>query len=371
MRVLALVTDAFGGSGGIAQYNRDFLSALAGADAVSAVLVLPRLAGTVAEDLPGGLRQVAPHSGRLTYSLQAYRLARQKPHADVVFCGHIFMAPLAALLARRLRARLWLQTHGVDAWGPRTSVVGMATRAADLVTCVSRFTRDRLLGWLDLEPWRVRVLPNTVGEGFTPGPAPTALRERYGLGGRRVLLTISRLWAAERYKGHDRVIAALPALVKAGADVAYLVVGSGDDGPRLEQIAAEKGVRDRLILAGAVPAGELADHYRLADVFVMPSVKEGFGIVFLEAAACGIPVVGGNRDGSWDALREGRLGRAIDPEDDGQLTEAVLGALAEGTGRDTAPVDVFRRPHFAAHVADLAQELAASPRRTSMTGVRT
>jgi phosphatidylinositol alpha-1,6-mannosyltransferase len=311
-----------------------------------------------------------PHPGRLAYSLEAYRAAKRHPHADVVFCGHIFMAPLAALLARHLRARLWVQTHGIDAWGPRTSVVAMGTRAADLVTCVSRFTRDRLLGWLDLEPWRVRVLPNTVGEGFTPGPAPAALRERYGLGRQRVLLTISRLWAAERYKGHDRVIAALPALLRAGADVAYLVVGSGDDVARLEEIAAEKGVRDRLVLAGAVPAAELADHYRLADVFVMPSIKEGFGIVFLEAAACGIPVIGGNRDGSWDALREGRLGRAIDPGSEAELVEAVLGALAQGAGRDTAPVDVFRRQHFAAHVADLARELAASPRRGSMIEVR-
>ena len=246
----------------------------------------------------------------------------------------------------------------------------MAMRGADLITCVSRFTRDQLLDRLDLEPWRVRVLPNTVREEFTPGPAPAALRERYRLGQRRVLLTVSRIGTADRYKGHDRVIAALPALLRAGADVAYLIVGSGDDAPRLAQVAAETGVSDRVILAGAAPAEELADHYRLADVFVMPSTKEGFGIVFLEAAACGIPVVGGNRDGSWDALREGRLGRAIDPDDEGQLVTAVLDALAQGKGRDTAPVDVFRRPRFTAHVADLARELSALPRRYWLTQAR-
>lgn len=319
------------------------------------------------EPLPEALQQLRPNPGRFAYSLAAYRSSRKLPYADVVFCGHIFMAPLAALLARRLRARLWMQAHGVDAWEPRSRTVGMAARTADLITCVSRFTRDRVLSWLDVEPWRVRVLPNTVGETFTPGASPAALRERYRLGSRRVLLTISRLCSGDRYKGHDRVIAALPALLRAGADVAYLVVGTGDDVPRLEQIAASKGVRDRVIFAGAASAHELADHYRLADVFIMPSLKEGFGIVFLEAAACGIPVIGGNKDGSWDALREGCLGRPIDPDSEQQLVEAVLAALERGKTRDTTSVDVFKRQRFAAHVADLARELSASPRRASMT----
>ncbi len=365
MRVLALVTDAFGGTGGIAQYNRDFLAALAAADTVSDVLVLPRQAQPFTDALPRTLRQLPPIHARIPYSLEAYRVSRALPRADVIFCGHIFMSPLAAFLARRHRARLWIQTHGIDAWEPYTGIARVAARTADLVTCVSRFTRDRLLAWLDLEPWRVRVLPNTVGEAFTPGPAPAALRERYRLGTRRVLLTISRLWAGDRYKGHDRVIAALPGLLRAGADVAYLIVGSGDDVPRLEQVAAMKGVGDRVIFAGAVSSDELADHYRLADVFIMPSIKEGFGIVFLEAAACGIPVIGGNRDGSWDALREGRLGRAIDPDDEDQLVEAVLAALERGKAPDTTSVDVFRRQRFASHVAELARELSASPRRVS------
>jgi glycosyltransferase involved in cell wall biosynthesis len=91
--------------------------------------------------------------------------------------------------------------------------------------------------------------------------------------------------------------------------------------------------------------------------------------VFLEAAACGIPVIGGNKDGSWDALREGRLGRAIDPDDETGLVEALLDALAGDAARATALVDVFRRERFAAYVADLARELSASPRRGSMVGL--
>src|SRR5262249_38877932 len=110
---------------------------------------------------------------------------------------------------------------------------------------------------------------------------------------------------------------------------------------------------------------ELAEHYRLADVFIMPSVKEGFGIVFLEAAACGVPVIGGNEDGSWDALREGRLGRAIDPDNEQDLVGAVLAALRPDKTRDLTQVDAFRRQRFAAHVAELARDLSAAPRRPS------
>jgi phosphatidylinositol alpha-1,6-mannosyltransferase len=366
---LALVTDAFGGAGGIAQYNRDFLSALAEAGTVSDVLVLPRQAEPAVDGLPGSVRQLPPRPSRVAYSLEAYRIARKPPLADVIFCGHIFMSPLAALIARRLRARLWIQAHGIDAWGTPTTLVRTAARAADLITCVSRFTRGQLLAWLDVDPWRVRVLPNTVGEAFTPGSAPASLRERYRLGTRRVLLTISRMSAGDRYKGHDRVIAALPALLRVGADIAYLIVGSGDDVPRLREAARKCGVSDRVIFTGMVSAEELADHYRLADVFIMPSTKEGFGIVFLEAAACGVPVIGGNKDGSWDALREGRLGRAVDPEDEQEIVRAVLATLAEGSGADTTPVDVFRRERFAAYVADLARELSALPRRGSIDGV--
>ena len=119
-----------------------------------------------------------------------------------------------------------------------------------------------------------------------------------------MLLTVSRLAASERYKGHDRVISVLPRVLERSPDVAYLVVGDGDDRQRLEEMAQKAGVAHAMRFAGHVPHQELPDYFRLADVFVMPSTGEGFGIVFLEAAASGLPVIGGNRDGSVDALAE-------------------------------------------------------------------
>ena len=108
LRVLALVTDAFGGTGGIAQYNRNFLSSLASCDGVGEVISLPREGEARQDDLAPGLKQLSPASGRVAYSLAALRAAQFYRPVNVVFCGHLFMAPLAAAVARLFGARLWI-----------------------------------------------------------------------------------------------------------------------------------------------------------------------------------------------------------------------------------------------------------------------
>ena len=138
------------------------------------------------------------------------------------------MAPLAALIAATERAKLIVQMHGIEAWPRPSRLQRAALESADLVLCVSRYTRARVLSWAAIEPERVLVLPNTVGEAFTPGDG-SSLRATLGLEGKRVLLTVGRMDARERYKGHDRVIEALPQLVAAGHDVIYVVLGDGDD----------------------------------------------------------------------------------------------------------------------------------------------
>src|SRR5262249_33264952 len=107
LRVLALVTDAFGGHGGIAQYNRDFLAALAACEGIHVVIVLPRASEKSPGTLPSGVRQLPPVQGRLAYSLAALQAAQAHPAIDVVFCGHLFMAPLAATISKFLRVPLW------------------------------------------------------------------------------------------------------------------------------------------------------------------------------------------------------------------------------------------------------------------------
>jgi phosphatidyl-myo-inositol dimannoside synthase len=327
MRVLALVTDAFGGSGGISQYNRDFLSALARCDRVGEVIVLPRLSAKFVGPLPSGVQQLQPVENRLAYSVATLWTAIKYRPIHLVFCGHLLMVPLAALIARVLKAPLWVQVHGIEAWRELSALQRRSAELATIITSVSRYTRRRLLQYVGTDPARVKVLPATVGPQYRPGPKPGYLIDRHAVGGKKVLMTVSRLSSLERYKGHDRVIRMLSRILALHPDTIYLVVGDGDDRPRLESLAVECGVAQHVEFTGLVPQEELPDYFRLADVFVMPSAGEGFGIVFLQAMATGVRVIGGSQDGSRDPLCDGALGTLVDPENCEELASAILAAL--------------------------------------------
>jgi phosphatidylinositol alpha-1,6-mannosyltransferase len=324
--VLALVSEAYGGYGGIAQYNRDLLAAVSGFTTQPDVEVLPRYARDAVGELPTRVRQRPAVSTRALYALSAVTLAERK-RPDVVFCGHLHFSPLAAWIARRHHAALVLQTHGLEVWERPSAARRRALEAADLILAVSRDTRARVLSWADLTPERVRVAPNTVADQFTPGDQAEA-RRRLGLSQQKVILSVSRLDGGQRHKGQDRIIALLPALIARGLDVLYLVVGSGDDRNRLEALAVKSGVSDRVRFLGRVLDERLADLYRAADLFALPSSGDGFGIVFLEAMACGTPALGLAAGGAADAFADGALG--VLAAEDGlfeALSKAVIQAL--------------------------------------------
>jgi phosphatidylinositol alpha-1,6-mannosyltransferase len=353
--VLALLTDGFGAPGGIARFNADFLTALDRSPNVAAVVSLPRHAGPPCAT-PGKVAQLAPSQGRAAWALRAATLCMRR-RFDILFCGHLAAAPLAEALAAATGARLWLEAHGVEAWNDPGAPTRRAVARADLVTTVSRYTRRRLLDWADIEHERVRVLPNVAHARGAPSERRADLVARYGLAGRKVVLTVGRLAATERYKGHDRVIAALPDVIRRCPSTAYLIVGAGDDEMRLRGAAEAARVADRVIFAGHVADRELPDHFALADVFAMPSEGEGFGIVFLEAARAGLAIVGGDRDGSADALADGAIGRMIDPRDHGRLVDTLVLSLTSSGPPSTDAVDRFRFDHFAERVDDLIHHL--------------
>lgn len=355
-RVLALVTDGFGGRGGIAQYNRDFYSALAASG--WAVRIVPRLSPDRV-GLPEGVTQSKPVFGRLAYSFNAIR-AGLADRPEIVLCGHIYMAPLAWLVARLVGAKLVLQTHGVEAWPAQRGIARAAVEAADFVLTVSRYTRGKILEWYAMAPERIVVIANTVGEAFRPGDAGD-LRARWGLEGKRVLLTVARMDPGQRYKGQDLVIRTLPELVRNGYDVVYVAGGAGGDRARLEQLAATLGVADRVRFVGAVPQSELPACYRMADLFVMPSTGEGFGIVYLEAMACGTPALGLASTGSLDALVDGELGTATTAQDLAAAIARCLDRPKPDAEMLSAQVRTrFGRHVFAARVASVFREFAGA-----------
>lgn len=350
--ILALVTDAFGGRGGIARYNIDLISALAASERVAQITVLPRAARDTPTGIPRNVQQRAPRFGRLSYAAGALSEVRKLGKDPLIFCGHIRMAPLAAALAKRYRLPLWLQVHGLDAWGRPAAPVRAGAEYASLVTSVSRFTKAKMVeNWWGADPLAIRVLPNTYGAEFEPGPKPAEIIERHGLAGHKVIMTVCRLSWADRYKGLDLVISSFANVLERHPDAVYLIVGGGNDMERLQRAAETFGVAGSVRFAGHVPAESLPAYYRAAEVFIMPSTKEGFGIVFLEAAASGCRVIAGDRDGSIDAAADGRIARLVDPEDRFEIAEAICSALDKTSPvPDPEIVSLFRAAAFARHV---------------------
>ena len=219
--------------------------------------------------------------------------------------------------------------HGIDVHDRLPAQRRAALRAADKVIVISGWTRQRLFDSVEVDPARVDILPNTVDERrFTVAEKPQRLVKRYDLGhDERVVLTVARLDPREAYKGYDRVLQALPGIRAACGAVRYILVGRGGDAARIKAMTRELRLESAVTMAGFVEEHELADHYRLADVFAMPSTGEGFGIAFLEALACGTPVLAGNRDGSVDAVDGGKLGRLVDPTDVGDIQEGLIALL--------------------------------------------
>ena len=253
--------------------------------------------------------------------------ARRRP-AHVI-TTHLNFSPLAFCIKRLFQTPYTVVAHGIDVHEGLSSARLAGVRGAERVLAVSAWTRQRVLDLGGIDPERVAILPNTMDEArFAMGLRPEYLAARYKLiAGEKVVLTVARLDPAEGYKGYDRIVEALPAIRQACGPVRFVIAGAGGDRTRVEALARTLGVADALTFAGFVPDHELPDHYRLADAFALPSTGEGFGIVFLEAMACGTPVLAGNRDGSVDALDGGTLGQLVDPADVDAVARGIIALL--------------------------------------------
>ena len=324
MRILALLTDAFNGYGGIAKYNCDLFNALAAVSSDNEIMILPRTGADRAIEVCANLTQKRPIQARIPYAVRAVQQAlRWKP--DVIYCGHVYHGPLAVFLSKISGAKLVSQLHGTEVWVslPRRHLHPL--QLSNLVLCVSRDTKARYM----MQGNRCDnsfVLANTVSPAFEPGDRSRA-RARYNVDTCQVLLSVSRLDARDGYKGHDRVIEAMSQLANCGSvNLVYLIAGEGKDQMRLEQLARQHGVDERVRFLGKVAEADLPDLYRAADLFVLPSMGEGFGIVYLEAMACGTPALGLAVGGTADPLSDGELGTLIPIDAD--LASAILAALA-------------------------------------------
>jgi phosphatidyl-myo-inositol dimannoside synthase len=258
---------------------------------------------------------------------------------DAIHAGRVLPEGWVGVhLARLLRLPLVIYAHGeeITTWrrSPRRlKAMGYAYRHADRVIANSDFTRDRLLE-LGVDPARIHIIhPGVDLERFHPGHETADLRQGLGLGPeQKLILSVGRL---SRRKGFDQVIRALPVLLREDLDVHYAIIGIGEDRDHLRELAAGQGVAERVHLLGHVEPGDLPRWYCAADLFAMPNREidgdtEGFGMVFVEAAACGTTSLAGRAGGTGAAVLDEETGLRVEGAD----TTAVTQALARLLGND-------------------------------------
>lgn len=241
--------------------------------------------------------------------------------------GHINYAPICFILNRLMGTPYWVVAHGLEVWNLRGPLRKIALRNADRILAVSTYTRERLLKEQKLDPNRVVVLPATFdAQRFKIAPKPKHLLTKYKLHPNQpIILTVTRLTP---YKGYNQILEALPEIRHSIPDVHYLLVGKGKDVSHIQALVEKLNLQDSVTLVGFVPDNELCDYYNLCDLFAMPSSGEGFGIVFLEALACGKPILGGYCDGSTEPLQQGQLGCLVDPDDIHQIADSIVKILS-------------------------------------------
>lgn len=279
------------------------------------------------------------------YTWHGYRLIRRES-IDCIWMGHLYMAPLGWLLSQLTRRPYCIFLHGSELqryWHiglVRRVMLAFLNRAAFLIVN-SHFTRRQYVErGVRADQKFVQVYPGVDVTRFHPGVDPAPIIARHKLAERAVILTVSRLVA---WKGQDTVLRAMPRILAQVPNALYLIAGTGPARPDLEQLVAALGLQAHVILAGFVPADELARYYRAADVVVLLSREvqlvdpaqggaskmpiEGFGMVYTEANATGRPVIGSNMGATAESIEVGVTGLVVDPSDETAVTEAIVHLL--------------------------------------------
>ena len=325
MNSLLLAPELFADDGGIARILRLYLKALCelsgDGDQVRFVALNDRAAEVDDLGRYSDRRLVEWRACDRSKAAFIASSARMGLRSGRIVCGHVGQLPVAWLVSR-LRPGLpyYLVAHGIEVWRPFSPLERIALRGARRILCVSDYTRARVLENCPLDPARALTLPNALDPSLSPASRPRAA------GGPPVILSISRLSIADGYKGIDHLIEAMPA-VRASVPAAKLrIVGRGDGTAGLQELARKLGVADAVEFAGYLPDGDLAGEFERCSLFALPSQKEGFGLVYLEAMANGRPCLGA-RSGGVPEVITAESGVLAEYGDVPGIAAAAVGAL--------------------------------------------
>ena len=338
--------------------------ALAGRLLARTCVELARERGTGCEILALG-RSGAPGPARYFGSdqrglaLAAWR--RQLAGRPALVFDLLGPARVQAWLPGPLRAPYLVPLYGIEVWRPLGWQRRRALAHATVRLAISRYTVERALPFCP-DLGHARVLALALEERPPDGAVDLDLISYLGTG---FLLIVGRMAATERYKGHDQVLEVLPRVPGAR----LVVAGDGDDRPRLESRAADLGVERRVTFTGFVSEATLAELYRRAAVFVMPSLGEGFGLVYLEAMRAGKPCVAARGSAAEEVVADRATGFLVDRDDPEELASVLDRLLASphlarrmGEAGRTRWRERFSLEKFQAGVRPMLDELISFPR---------
>jgi len=264
--------------------------------------------------------------GKAGFALAAMKAARRK--GKLVLAAHPNLSPIVrsmGVVAPRMKSIVC--AHGVEVWEPLSRMRRNALQRATLVLSPSRATADHLVSVQGVAAEKVRVLPWGLDPDFeTRGVSAAHLPAEFPQG--RVILTVGRWLATERYKGMDTLIQAMPRLLLRWPDVELVMIGAGDDREWLVNLARDSGVGRHVHFLAGISYPELSASYAAAEVFALPSRGEGFGFVYLEAMARGKPVIGGAHGGAPEVIRDGVTGYLVQHGDTEQLVTSIDALLS-------------------------------------------
>lgn len=341
-RVLLVTNDFPPRRGGIQSYLEAFVGELLAAGGHELTVYAPKWKGAPDYDRAAGYRVVRhPTTLMVPEPTVANRMRGLIAEHEIETVWFGAAAPLALLspLARSAGAtRVVASTHGHEVGWSMLPLARTALRRigddTDVVTYVSGYTRGRFASAFGPQACLERLSPGVDVDRFVPDPAARAdLRARYGLGDRPVVLCLSRLVPR---KGQDMLIRAFGRIRQRVPGAALVIVGGGPYRDDLQKLAQRSGAGDDVLFTGGVPGEELPAHHAMADVFAMPCRTrgagldvEGLGIVYLEASACGVPVVAGRSGGAPETVRDGATGRVVEGTDVEAIATAVGDLLAD------------------------------------------
>jgi glycosyltransferase involved in cell wall biosynthesis len=329
-KISFLYLTAFSKTGGIEQFNKNIIASLHQLNIESDIISVYDEQCVDYYSTPKTFKGFG--GKKIKYLLSLLSFAKKY---NVFIIGHINLAwPVYLIKILNPTAKIILIAHGVEVWEVQKKISLWLLKTANFILAVSNYTKSRLLNNNpSIEIDKIKILPNAVDPFFsypTDFARPDYLLKRYNVKeNEKIVLTIARLSSEEQYKGYDLVINSLKKIINDGYVVKYLIVGKADniEFERINNLIVAKGLTESVILTGFIPLNELVDHYLLAEIFVLPSSGEGFGIVFIEALACGLKVIAGNKDGSVDALLNGKLGALVDPQNPLALSKEIIHSL--------------------------------------------